>query len=219
MKLSKFCNKSFAAVCRESTLVESMKALVNYAEAFHLGYEVKFVHMRIKYIVEDTMWSDYLLARMRVTDVGNIQLATLCIDESSLLFSLERLSAEGGTGKSSGMSHVHCSNLNSTGHDQLELMVGATDYFIKINPKCSLVHSLSFHAAPKSTLAERCKMYTGFSTKVQPSFSYFMSGKVQAQTDSSQNVKQWLLFKTMRLLQSDSMDKNRRWVGMSETLR
>lgn len=111
INLSKICNTSPALVRRDSTFVETMKALINYARASDLEYSVSLVDARIKHIVHDTLSSEYLPTTTQETHVRHIRFATRCINDSVLLTLLDKMGTKGGTGKNLGIWHLDCSVL------------------------------------------------------------------------------------------------------------
>lgn len=62
-RLSTICNTSYALVDRNSTVLDNIIALVNYAWVVYLEYRVKIVDVCIRDIVENTLLSQYLPAR------------------------------------------------------------------------------------------------------------------------------------------------------------
>lgn len=110
----KMHNTSVAAVCRDTTLVDTIKVLFKCDWASKIEYRGKFVKADIKNIVPDPLSFGYLLARRQGTYVLFIPLARLCKKNSSLLSLLERLSAEDVGRNNLGILHLGCPVLHTS---------------------------------------------------------------------------------------------------------
>lgn len=73
------CNTFSALMRRDSTIADSLKALVNCAEAFKFEYKFKFVDVGTNDIVNCTLSSENLKTRTRATYVQYIRLSKLDI--------------------------------------------------------------------------------------------------------------------------------------------
>lgn len=100
-----------------------------------------------------------------MTYLRYIRFAKPCINYNALLPLLERLSAEGGTWKNLGIWHLNFSVLYSSEPSDVELMVGAVDYFIKDITKSTVFHAPSFYSAAKSTVAKLCNIHLDFAPR------------------------------------------------------
>lgn len=134
---------SFYLVHCESTFVDIMEVLVNYAAPLNPEWRVKIVSPCRNEIFNHILSFEYIQPRNHPSYVRYIRVAKLVIDDSSLLLQLEKLSREGRTGESLGMSHIDCSIMYSSKPIGVELMVGLASYFIKNPSQSILFHSSS----------------------------------------------------------------------------
>lgn len=149
----------------------------------------------MEHIADDTRSSEYLANKTLWTFVGCVRSAKIVINDSSLLQLLDKRSTEGWTGKSLGILHVIYFVLNSSGSNKVELMMGIADYLTETPAKRTTSNNHPFYPATKSTLADLCKVYIWFATKVY-TLPYFMSVTFLVQVDSFQTIKH-LLFNNM----------------------
>lgn len=200
---------SSALVRGHATFVDTRQAFISYAREFHLQYGVRLVDQRIEHIFDDNLSSECLPTGAPSRSLGYIRFAKLFINKSDLLPLYERLSTEGGTGKSLGILNVDCSVLYSSERDEVILMVDP-EPFIKNHTKSILIYDPFSYSKAISALIEMSQVKMQFSSEVHLYFLYFMSLKVQGQLDSSLTVKQ-LFFNNTCLLNYDPRDKDWRW--------
>lgn len=63
IKLTKSCNTSSALVRCDSTFIDTMKVMMNYAVVFNLEHGVRFFYASKKDIVDDSLSSENLPTR------------------------------------------------------------------------------------------------------------------------------------------------------------
>lgn len=97
----------------------------------------------IEHIVDDSISSQNLCSRMLSTHIWYIQLTKLCPKKDDLLSLLESLSMDNSSEKNLGISHLDSFVLYSLQCNEVELMIGAADYFIN-----NLTKSTTFHVEP-----------------------------------------------------------------------
>lgn len=154
--LSKARHKSSSLACWDSAPVDIMKELNNSEGVRNQEYVVKLVNLCVKDIVYDTLSSEYLPTRTRSTYLWHIWLTMLQINNSALLYLLEKLTIKSGWA-ASGHITCHCSVLYSSKAYEIELMIGGADWFIKMVTKRSQFSSTSYSFTAKYTLQEVSK--------------------------------------------------------------
>lgn len=106
IKLRRTSNSTTAIVRMDTSLAETMKAIMNYAVAMELQNVIKILFPSIKDIVDETHPSYYLLTRARSTYVDNVRFARLLVKNEDMLSLSNRLIAEHQAWKELGITHV-----------------------------------------------------------------------------------------------------------------
>lgn len=104
-----------------------MRALVSLAGTFDVEFEVNLAGTGIKDFVDDNLSSRYIPTSLKAPYVRYVTFAKPCIKQIAMPFALERLRADGGTGKSLGIFHLDLFVLYSSKPHGVDLMVNDAD--------------------------------------------------------------------------------------------
>lgn len=123
--------------------MDAVSALLNYARAFELWYNVKSVNETITDMVQDTTSRWYLPTHTRVSDVCYTLLAKWLIMNKDVLHMLKWLSRKHGKGKMMGTFYLECYVFYAYNDDNGLLVFEVTGYFASELIKKLLI--TSFH--------------------------------------------------------------------------
>lgn len=140
LELTKTRNKSSTLVYGDSTIVDTTKALVNYAGTVDVDYDITFFYECINDIYNNFS-HEYLPKTTRRTYRRYISLSRLYIEGSALNSLLKCLSTGGRMTKNLGISFLVCSIPYSFEPEKVMSMVGIAYCFIE-SPQtaaCSLL--------------------------------------------------------------------------------
>lgn len=160
IKLKNVATMSTAIGTKETTFVDVMRALVNYAGEISLQRKVSLMVAWIMDTVEDTTPSRLLLIPSCARLVRYVQFVNHLLKNVHKLPILERLNNEARTRMDLEIlhldSHVSCRSVD----DDVRLMVGAPDFLMNNLTKTSPFNAGSFYKAVKLVLTDLRELHT-----------------------------------------------------------
>lgn len=116
--------------------------------------KVSFKQARIKDIVKDTMFSEFLPMQRRATYIRNFRVPKSLFMNDRLFPLLEKLGNQEETRKNLRIFHLDCHVLDGSIDEDMMLMAEAVGFLIKNSKKTSPYHAPSFYNTVKLVLTD-----------------------------------------------------------------
>lgn len=142
-KLIQVASPPAANVCRKSSFVNRIEALINYTWAFRLPYRVPFRNARRTYIVNDAVSSQYLDTRCCCTGSRCVWFARVMITNLDFLSLREERLSDSSAQKHLGIRYLNKQVLYVSKNTALLLLVATALFLVLSSTKMTALRTCS----------------------------------------------------------------------------